>query len=37
MSFPERMGWRKRLNLKDLVFEDRWDRPLTFLQSEEEE
>lgn len=31
----ERVGWRKRLDLNDLVFEDEWNQPLTFLQSEE--
>lgn len=33
----ERVGWRKRLNLNDLVFEDKWNQPLTFLLSEEEQ
>ena len=31
----ERVGWGKRLDLNDLVFEDEWNQPLTFLQSEE--
>lgn len=33
----EQVGWRQRLNLKHLVFEEQWNQPSALLQSEEKQ